>query len=65
MTALVNSSLVVNQLLYDYVNSVNMFFIIKCGRFNDLEESVMCGIDSLASLRLEGMQAKNSAGVLR
>ena len=50
VTALVDSSLVVNQLLYDYVNSVNMFFIIKPGRFNDLGESVVCGTDGLLSL---------------
>ena len=33
-----------------YVIFVNMFLVIKCGHFNDLGESVMCGTDLLLSL---------------
>ena len=43
--ALVNLSVII-------VNIINLFsiFIIKCGRFNDLGESVMCDQSGLLSL---------------
>ena len=47
-TALVNFALL--SLIGCYVIIVNMFSVIKRGRFNDLGESVMHGTDGLLSL---------------
>ena len=50
-TALVNlSSLSSIGCYMIIVNIVNMFLVIKRGRFNDLGESVVCGTDGLFSL---------------
>ena len=48
VTALVNFTLL--SLIGCYVIIVNMFSVIKHGRFNDLGESVMHGTDGLLSL---------------
>ena len=51
VTALVNlSSLSLIGCYMIIINIVNMFLVIKHGRFDNLGESVMCGTDGLLSL---------------